>query len=549
MWTRPGGSPGGDRREPDACAIVRAVPGTDVRGDIFPREGPERGATAVVQWEQALAAVRARHYRGADVLGVTEDTHRLIPGMVFVARPGRHADGHAFLTEARERGALLTVGERAVAADLPDVVVPDAAAALSHLVSAWWGDPGAGMVLVGVTGTNGKTTVAHLLAQILRAAGYRAGQVGTLGFRFEDDFSATHHTTPPPEVLYPLLCRWRDAGCTHVVMEVSAQALSQRRVAALRFAAAALTGFSRDHGEYYQDLQEYRRAKEELFSALTSGSAVLPRDDPQYAAFAAAAAGCRILTFGPGGEVQGEPAGTAELGGGRIRLQLPDERERVLHFPLPGMHNLRNALCAAATALSLGVQARAIFEGLSAAGSVPGRAMVLRAPGGMTAVVDYAHNPAALKEILRTVRAGTPGRLYAVLGPRGERDRGKRPLMGAILAAFADAAVITSDRPGSELPEEAAAPMLQAARDCGLRAEFVADRGEAIAMAAARLRRGDCLLVTGKGLEPWGAGDSAVLPASDAEILRRCVPNLVSLHEAASGPDRPIALAIPLSRA
>jgi len=502
-----------------------------------------------VRWDQALAAVRARRYRGADVSGVTEDTHRLVPGMVFVARPGRHADGHVFLAEARERGALFTVGERAVSSGLPDVVVPDAAAALSHLVSGWWGDPGADLVMVGVTGTNGKTTVAQLVAEILRAAGCRPAQVGTLGFRFEDHVEPSYHTTPPPEVLYPLLRRWRDEGATHVVMEVSAQALSQKRVASLRFSAAALTGFSRDHGEYYERADDYRRAKEELFSQLTAGVAVLPRDDPHYAAFADAAAGCRTLTFGLGGDVQGEPAGPAGLTGGRIRLRLPATRERLLHFPLPGAHNLRNALCAAAVGLGLGAKPRAVFEGLSAAEPVPGRALVLRTPAGITVVVDYAHNPAALKEILRTVRAGTTGRVYAVLGPRGERDRGKRPLMGAILSAFADGAVITADRPGSEPPGEAAAPMLQAARDCGLAAEFVADRGEAISLAASRLRCGDCLLVTGKGLEPWGADDSAMAPSSDLEALRRFVPGLQPFHEAAPVPEQPVALATPFSHA
>ena len=478
-----------------------------------------------MRWEHVLDAVQRRQWRGVRLTGITEDTRRLVPGMVFVARQGSAVDGHAFLAEARARGAAFTVGERAAAGDRPDARVPDAARALALLVSLWHGHPARGLTLVAITGTNGKSTVAHLVATILRAAGIRAAHTGTLGYRFEGDTTPPTHTTPPAETLYPLLRRWKDAGATHVVMEVSAQALTQARVAACRFEAAAVTNFSRDHGEFYQDAAAYRAAKATLFRDLTTGVAVWPEDEPACAPFAAAAAsaGLRPVTFGAEGDVRGDIVGSADMGGSVIRLTLAAHGAFSLPLPFPGRHNLRNAMCAAALALGLGVPAEAIALGLRHAEPIPGRGVLLRSDRGVTVVVDYAHNPVALRAVLAMARAGTAGRLLAVLGPRGDRDRGKRPLMGAILAAFADTAILTSDHPGSEDAAEAARPMLAAARDCGLDTTFVPNRAEAIAAAAARARPGDCLVITGKGSEPWSDDDGGWPGSTDVAVVLECL--------------------------
>ncbi len=458
-----------------------------------------------MQWDAALDAVRRRAWRGRALGGVTEDTRRLERDMVFVARRGLRTDGHQLLAAARDKGAAFTVGSRRVEAGLPDVLVPDSDAALARLVSAWYRDPGHGLVLVGVTGTNGKTTVAHLMAGILKAAGFAVGTLGTLGYAFADDRRPATHTTPPPETLYRVLAGWREAGATHVVAEVSAQALSQRRVAACRFRAAALTSFARDHGEYYADQACYRAAKEQLFRE-AADVAVLPRDAPDYPAFVAAAR-CPIVTFGRGGMVDVHWLG-GTLHTSTCRLCLPGLPSKHLTLRLPGSYNSRNAACAAALAWALGVRIDAIAQGLHGAQPPPGRATALGLPERSAwAVVDYAHNPAALAATLRWLRGAVNGRLHVVLGARGGRDADKRPLMGAVIAALADSAVFTADRPAPEDAEEAAAPLLQAARECGLPARFVRDRSEAIAVAVAALRPGDCLLVTGKGTEPWAPGD------------------------------------------
>ena len=467
----------------------------------------------MLEWADALRAVRERQHAGVALAGVTEDSRRLRPGMVFVARRGEHVDGHAFLADARARGAALTIGERDA-----DVVVADPATALAALVSAWNGDPGARLNLVGITGTNGKSTVTHLVAAILRAGGARPGLVGTTGYAFGGPLSHGPHTTPPPEVLYPLLRRWVDAGADSAVLEVSAQGLAQGRTAALRFSAAALTSFSREHGEAFPNHAAYLAAKARLFREETEGIAVLPHAEARHPDWADAVRGLRVLTFGRGGFVRATAQAGPGFGPALVELRWPGYR---LRFPyhLPGAHNLRNASCAAALALGLGLPGEAIASGLQSVRGVPGRGVVLAERRGSTVIVDYAHNPAALRAVLTMARAGATGRLHVVLGPRGERDPGKRPRMGAVIAALADSAVITADRPASEDPTRAARSMLAAARARGLDAVFVRDRAEAIALAASRLAPGDALVVTGKGVEPWGGDDSTSGFHTDVEAL------------------------------
>ncbi len=479
-----------------------------------------------MRWERVLAAVRQRRLDGAAITGVTEDSRRVRPGMVFVARRGFHVDGHDLLEQARAAGAGLTVGERRLAPGLPDVVVSCSDHALADLVSAWHGDPGRHLVMAGVTGTNGKTTTTLLLAAVLRAAGFAAGSIGSVGYAFGSERQPAEHTTPPPEVLYALLARWRAAGATHAAVEVSAQALSQGRVAACRFRVAALTGFSRDHGEYYADAAAYLQAKLSLFCDLPAdGVAVLPAADPHLAAFVTAAGQRRQVLYGPEGDVRVLDVHPAGAAGTSLRLRLGAQGARQLRLPLPGWHNVHNALCAAAAALALGVPADAIAAGLEAAPPVPGRGTLLRDGAGRLVLIDYAHNPEALRAVLRLARDLVPGRVHAVLGPRGQRDRGKRPLMGAVLAALADAATITCDRPAGEDPGQAAQSMVQAARDCGLYARFVPDRASALAAASAVLEPGDCLVVTGKGMEPW-LGDGSADGTTDMDVLIGLLPGL-----------------------
>ncbi len=473
---------------------------------------------------EVLRAVADHHWNGKPLSGVTEDSRRVRPGMVFVARRGRQVDGHLFLSAARQAGAALTVGEYRLSPDSPDILVSDGGKALAELVSAWYGDPGRNLTLVGITGTNGKTTTAYLTASILAASGRAVGTIGTLGYRFAEEIEEPSHTTPPPETLYRLLHDWGENGATHIVMEASAQALAQGRTAACPFRVAALTNITRDHGEYFRTMDSYRRAKRVLFTELgRDATAVLPSDDPEARPFVAAIA-APTLYYGDGGMVTATEHGDPTLDGTAMVLSINGRGHHVF-LPLPGLYNIRNALCASAAAHALGIPDLAIVEGLEKAEPVVGRTVVFETPAGVRAVIDYAHNPAGLVSVLRLLRGTTLGRLCVVMGARGHRDKGKRPLMGAVIAALADELVLTSDRPLSEDPAQAAKPMLTAAQACGLPTRFVRDRAQAIAEVALTMEPRDCLLVSGKGSEPW-LGDSAAGPITDLQALRACLPDL-----------------------
>lgn len=471
-------------------------------------------------WPEVLQAAERRSWRGEALRGLGEDSRRVGPAWLFVAVPGTRTDGHAFVRAAVAAGARLVVGERPCTDAVPCCVVPDARRALSALAAAWFGRPARRLRLVGITGTNGKTTAAHFAGSVLAASGHRPCTVGTLGAEYAGrPLGDGHWTTPPPVELHGTLARALEAGADAGVLEVSVQAISQSRVADCPFEAAAITTLARDHRELYPDHASYVAAKAELFRSLDPGAAsVLNRGLPEFPMLRAACPG-RVLTFGPGGDVEAVQVCGHGLHGSDLRLRLPGCASPLgVRVRLPGPHNVDNALCAAALGAALHLPAEAIVAGLQALASVPGRLEVL-AHRPCRVVVDYAHNPAGLRTLLRLLREGTPGRLVLVLGPRGERDPGKRPLMGAVAAALADEVVVTSDRPAGEDAAEAGRAVCEAVRDAGVPVRFVGDRLEALAAALRGRRAGDCVVAVGKGREPW-EGDSAAAGLDDVRALR-----------------------------
>jgi UDP-N-acetylmuramoyl-L-alanyl-D-glutamate--2,6-diaminopimelate ligase len=487
------------------------------------RQPPEAG------WAEVLDAAARHTFRGRPLTHLTDDARAVRPGSIFVARRGFAADGHDFIPEAVARGAAVLVAERPVRAAPPVCRVPDGRRALSSLADAWWGHPSRRLRVIGVTGTNGKTTTTWLLASILAAAGLSPCIVGNLGFVLRGRRRARlPWTTPPPVELHGLLAEARALGSDAAVLEVSAQSLSQARVADLAFDAAAITNLSREHGEYYADAAAYREAKLSLFRLLGRGDkparAVLNGSLPDLARFREAAA-VPTLTYGPDGEVRAVEVRSRGLLGNDLALALPaaggSEEVLRLRLRLPGPFNVENALCAAALACALGVPAEAVAAGLGRLRHVPGRMQtVQRAP--FRAVADYAHNPAGLRAVLGALRRATPGRLALVMGARGRRERGKRQLMGAVAAAFCDRVILTSDRPAGEDPAEAAEPMRRAVADVGVAVSFERDRFRALQTALVGLRPGDCAVAVGKGDEPWGEDDSAEPgPLDDVAALRR----------------------------
>ncbi len=476
---------------------------------------------------QTLRGVESRHLSGpnadtVEVRFVTADSREVGPGGLFVAVPGTRTDGHEYALEAAGAGCAAVLLERPVKglSAFPDCSVHEVSrgrAALALCVSNFYGRPGERLCLAGITGTNGKTTVAWLLAAIAEQSGKKVGLLGTIGVRRRGVMSSAAHTTPSPEVLQRLLSEMVEDGTDLAVMEVSSHALDQERVVGCRFSAAAFTGLSRDHLDYHSDLEQYYIAKTRLFTEhlRKAGTAVVLVDDEHGSRLhGELLAGGRVRTVAAtiapamnGDDVVGADSAVVareaglSLSGSEAIIELPNGGRCQVESELVGDHNIANFTVAAGLAHSLGVDAEQIGRGLSACRAVPGR--LERVPdvlGARNLFVDYAHTSDALSRVISGLRDMTPlsSRIIVVIGCGGDRDRGKRPLM-ASAAASADVVVVTSDNPRSEDPQAIISDMLPGLE--GARYVVNADRRAAIEHAVAMARDGDVILVAGKGHE------------------------------------------------
>ncbi len=424
-------------------------------------------------------------------------------------------DGHAFVGAAARAGAAAAVVERVVPVEIPQLVIPDARAAVAHLGDLFAGDPARDLELVGITGTNGKSTTAWLVRWLL--AGLRkAGSVGTLGVVGPDGgIRPGALTTPDPIELAAILAELRDAGVRTVALEASSHALDQRRLDALTFSAAAFTSFGREHLEYHADLAAYRQAKLRLLDLLGDGGVcVVNADEPAWRDVRFPRG--RTLTCGldAGAEVRAEDL-ELEPGRSRFRLVTPAGTAEVV-LPLPAEFNVQNALAAAAVALGLGVPAAEIAARLASAPPVPGRMEILRREPTLV-FRDYAHTPDAYERVLATLRAIVSGRLIAVFGCGGDRDPGKRPLMGEVATRIADLTIVTTDNPRHEDPAEICRQVV-AGLEPG-RHRVVLDRREAIAAALAASEPGDAVVLLGKGHETYQIVGDRKIPFDEAAIV------------------------------
>lgn len=473
-----------------------------------------------------------------EVTRVTCDSREVAPGAVFFALPGAIHDGHDFAAEAARRGALAVVAERPIACSPARLfLAPSSRRAMALAAAAFYGRPADALRLAGVTGTNGKTTVAYLVEACVQAAGLPVGVLGTVTHRFPGVERPASHTTPESTAIQGLLAEMVAAGTRVAVLEVSSHALDQERAAGMRFAVAGFTNLTRDHLDYHGDMEAYFAAKRRLFVELLApgGTAVVNAQDPWGARLAdQLGPGPRVWRYGvrEGDALRAEEV---ELGlsGVSATFRTPAGPVRV-RSPLVGRHNLDNLLCAAGMALALGLPPEAVAEGLSASRGAPGR--LERIDGrGVSVFVDYAHTDDALAHALSALRALSPRRLLCVFGCGGDRDRGKRPLMGRAAAA-ADLAVVTSDNPRSEDPAAIIADILPGLERAGARrlgAESARrgepgftvepDRRAAIALAVAVAREGDVVLVAGKGHEDYQLVGAERRHFSDREEARRAL--------------------------
>ena len=474
-----------------------------------------------------------------EVTQVTGDSREVRPGALFFALPGARADGHDFAAEAARKGAVAVVAERPVACSPAALLLAPSSRRAMALASAnLLGRPGDALELVGVTGTNGKTTVAWLVEACAREAGLPVGLLGTVVHRWPGTERPAAHTTPESTTIQGMLAEMRQAGARAVVMEVSSHALAMERVAGLRFKVAGFTNLTRDHLDFHGDMDRYFAAKRRLFleHLAPDGVAVVNARD---------GAGARLADqLGPGRRVwrygvrADDPLRAEEVAFGLdgIRAVLATPAGPVgLTSPLVGTHNLENLLCAAGMALGLGIPPDAVGRALSRSAGAPGRLERVQNKG-IAVFVDYAHTDDALVRALSALRALSPRRLVCVFGCGGDRDRGKRPLMARAAAAGADLVVVTSDNPRGEDPAAIIAeivPGLEASGSSRLSADAARrgtpgylvepDRRAAIALAVSCAQSGDAVLVAGKGHEDYQIVGTEKRPFSDREEARRAL--------------------------
>jgi UDP-N-acetylmuramoyl-L-alanyl-D-glutamate--2,6-diaminopimelate ligase len=467
-----------------------------------------------------LAGVGAEQQSGSraslDVTGVAHDSRKVKPGDLFVALPGAAVDGANFATEARQTGAVAVVAQRPVQVDGPVFTVQNARLALAGIAANFYRKPASELMLLAITGTNGKTTTAWLLEAICAAGGAATGRIGTIDTKFAGRTLEPTHTTPDALALHALLREMLDAGTDTVIMEVSSHALDQERVAGLIFRAAAFTNLSREHLDYHPDMEAYFQSKRKLFSDNLSpgGVAVVNGDDTYAARIYNEVRSSKRMAWKfsrNGGEISA--AGVEySVAGIKATLKTP-AGDIPIQSPLVGPHNLENILAAAGMALGAGFGRRDVQDGIGRVTRVPGRMERIES-GGRMALVDYAHTDDALKRSLEAARTLARGRVVVVFGCGGDRDRGKRPLMGQVAAENADLVVVTSDNPRNEDPDEIVAQITAGVEKGGLRRMSAgkaksgergylvdADRKAAIELGASLLKEGDVLLVAGKGHE------------------------------------------------
>ena len=483
-----------------------------------------------MRFEELLGDVEVLELRGdpgVAVSSVEHDSRSVRSGACFACIPGAVTDGHLHAPSAVRAGAVALLVERPLDLGVAEARVKSVREALGPAAARIHGYPARSVRCLGVTGTNGKTTVTRLLEAIAVAAGERAGVVGTLGARIDGAELPVARTTPEADELQALLARMRDAGVSTVAMEVSSHALAQHRVDGVRFAAACFTNLSQDHLDFHVTMDEYFMAKAALFTPERIAVAVVNLDDRYGRELAVRCAlnDLTLVTFGIDArkaDVVATEVASADRGS-RFRLtdRRTDESGEVA-FPHAGRFNVSNALAAAATSLAAGTTFDAVVAGLEADVVVPGRLERVDAGQPFTVLVDYAHTPAALDSVLGAARelAG-PHRVIVVFGCGGDRDASKRPLMGRATARGADLVVVTSDNPRSEDPAAIAAAALEGVVDAGRDAVVELDRRLAIRRALAEAAPGDVVLVAGKGHETGQTAAGMTLPFDDRVVARQ----------------------------
>lgn len=478
---------------------------------------------------QDVAVLEAAADLNTEIAEVCYDSRRAGPGSLFVAVSGFRTDGNRFIPMALERGAAAVVTAKRPAGDVPYVLVPSERLALARISANYYAHPAEAMTMVGVTGTNGKTSVTLLLKHVLeQAAGAKVGLIGTMENCIGDQVIPTERTTPESLELQELFARMRDAGCTHVVMEVSSHAIALERVGGVRFQVAAFTNLTEDHLDFHHTMDAYCDTKALLFSRCER--AVLNRDDAYYERIAQRAA-CPVATTSlhPGADVC---ALDVHLRADGVAFTAAAGAERVpVTLPIPGKFTVYNALTVLGIARELGIPLAEAAKALASAKGVRGRVEVVPTPGKpYTVLIDYAHTPDGLQNVLTSVKGYCKGRLIAVFGCGGDRDPMKRPIMGRIGAECADLAIITSDNPRSEDPNEIIAQIVKGIPKEKNSYVTIENRPQAIQYALDIGKKDDIIVLAGKGHETYQEIRGVKRHMDEREIVAEYLQELEKNH-------------------
>ncbi len=437
-----------------------------------------------------------------EITGVSYDSRKTQPGDLFVAVRGFETDGHRYIPMAMQKGAAAVLCEEPPAEGTPFLMVKDCRLGLALASREFFGNPAARMTVIGFTGTSGKTSSTHLLKHLLEeACGAKVGLIGTNGNMIGEELIHTEHTTPESYELHRLFRRMADEGCTHVVMEVSSHSLELERVAGLTFDVAVFLNLSQDHLDLHGTMENYAAAKKKIFSQARVGCVNL---DDERAAYMSEGAACPIFTFSARRNDADLTAKDIRLSASGVRFAAVSGGELALtRLAIPGMFYVYNALSVMAVGLQLGLSLSACAAALATARGVKGRMEPVPTDGDYSILIDYSHKPDALEKALKTLRPITRGRLIVLFGCGGDRDRMKRPLMGAIAEQNADLTIVTSDNPRTEEPQAIIDEILAGMKARRGTVKVIVDRAEAIRWAIDNARSGDVILLAGKGHEDY----------------------------------------------
>ena len=469
------------------------------------------------------------------IKGITYDSRQVGRDFIFAAVKGQHLDGRAFVKDALARGASAVILEEALGdINAVQIVVPDAREAMARVAAAFYGEPCRNMTLIGVTGTNGKTTITYLVESILSTAGFNAGVVGTINYRYKDKIFNAPHTTPEAPDLQSIFREMLDSGVTHCVMEVSSHALKQKRVLGSRIIGGVFTNLTQDHLDYHKTMEEYFKSKSMLFTDFVArekdGFAVINTDDPWGLKLKTQNSKLKTIGYSLNSEAEIKPAKASFSEKGIEAILNTPIGAINISSVLLGEYNLQNIMAAVGVGIGLALDKKTIEKGIAALKRVPGRLERIISEDGFQAVVDYAHTGDALERVIGALKPLAKRRLIIVFGCGGDRDRGKRPVMGEIATRLSDFTVITSDNPRSEDPMEIIKEIEAGIKGCPKILDFkseithgytaIPDRHEAIMAAVNLAAAGDIILVAGKGHEDYQIIGDRKIPFEDTKEIK-----------------------------